>query len=149
MELTQPTDMPEYLESGTQNVPGILALAAGIDFVLAQGVDRIRQKELRHVQLLYDGLSRMGHIKLYTPRPAERYSVPVLSFNVPGMESEAVGALLAAQDIAVRCGLHCAPFAHKKMGTEKTGTVRVSPNVFTKDMEISRFLQAVSRIRPK
>ena len=146
LELTQPRDMPEYLESGTQNVPGILALSAGLDFVLQQGVDRLRQKEMRQAVRLYDGLSRMPHVRLYTPRPTERYAVPVLSFNVTGMESEAVGAHLAAQDIAVRCGLHCAPFAHKKMGTEKTGAVRAAPGAFTKDAEIERFLQAVARI---
>lgn len=146
MDLEQPRDMPEYLESGTQNVAGILALGAGIGFVQTQGMERIMQKEMRHVQMLYDGLSRMKHTVLYTPRPQEHYFVPVLGFNLRGAASEAVGAKLAAQDIAVRCGLHCAPFAHKKMGTEADGAVRVSPCVFTKDAEIGRFLQAVSRI---
>lgn len=149
MELTQPRDMPEYLESGTQNVPGILALGAGIGFVQAQGIDRLRQKELRHVQMVYDGLRRMKHIELYTPRPEEPYFAPVLGFNVRGMQSEAVGARLAAQGIAVRCGLHCAPFAHRKMGTdngEHGGVVRVSPCAFTTDREIQSFLQNIARI---
>ena len=77
MNLEQPRDMPEYLESGTQNVPGILALGAGMDFVQANGVERIHRQELRHVQRLYDGLSRMPHVELYTPRPEERYFAPV------------------------------------------------------------------------
>ena len=152
MNLEQPRDMPEYLESGTQNVPGILALGAGMDFVQANGVERIHRQELRHVQRLYDGLSRMPHVELYTPRPEERYFAPVLGFNVRGMQSEAVGAVLAKHGIAVRCGFHCAPFAHRKMGTDDErhgGVVRVSPCIFTTDGQIRPFLQTVSVMRGK
>ncbi len=150
MQLEQPRDMPEYLESGTQNVPGILALGAGIDFVRARGEDNLRQAEMRHVRRIYDALSAMPHVRLYTEKPDLRYFVPVLSFNVQGMPSEAVGDYLAKRGIAVRCGLHCAPFAHRKMGTDTgvfDGAVRVSPSVFTQEQEVGALLRAVAALR--
>lgn len=142
----QPRDVPEGFESGTQNVPGILALGAGIDFVQSKGIDRIRNHELRLLTKLYDGLSKINGVILYTPRPDARYFAPVLSFNVRGTESEAVGAALGKADIAVRCGLHCAPTAHRKMGTENIGAVRISPSAFTTEQEVEKARSAVQRI---
>lgn len=149
MQLEQPRDMPEYLESGTVNVPGILAMGAGIGFVEAQGIDSIRQRELRHVRMIYDALSEMKKVKLYMGRPEEEHSVPVISFNIENLMSEEVGARLASKGIAVRCGLHCAPYAHRKMATDAEnfgGAVRVSPCVFTTDREIGQFLRTVADI---
>lgn len=150
LQLEQPRDMPEYLESGTQNVPGILALGAGIDFVRAHGEDNLRQREMRHVRRVYDAFSRMQHVELYTPAPDMQYFAPVLGFNVRGMQSEAVGEVLAKRDIAVRCGFHCAPFAHRKMGTADDvhgGAVRVSPGAFTTDAQITELIRTVSALR--
>ena len=73
----------------------------------------------------------MERVRLYTPPPQEPWSVPVLAFNVEGVPSEAVGEFLAKGGVAVRCGLHCAPAAHEKMGTLETGAVRVSLSAFT------------------
>ena len=150
MDPEQPREMPEYLESGTQNVPGILGLGAGLDFVRTQGQASVLQKEMRHVQVLFDGLRKMPHIELYTDRPESTCFAPVLSFTIRGLPSEVVGMKLAEQGIAVRCGLHCAPFAHRKMGTADEphgGTIRLSPSVFTDDAQIRACLRAVSRIR--
>ena len=72
--------------------------------------------------------------------------MPVLSFNVEGIPSDEVGNLLAKRDIAVRCGLHCAPQAHNKMGTSESGTVRVSPSVFTRRQELDVLVQNVAAI---
>lgn len=150
LQLEQPRDMPEYLESGTQNVPGILALGAGIDFVRARGEDNLRQAEMRHVRRIHAAFSRMPHVKLYTPPPDMRYFVPVLGFNVRGMASEAVGDYLAKHGIAVRCGFHCAPFAHRKMGTDSDacgGAVRISPSAFTDDRQVDGLIRAVSALQ--
>ena len=150
MQLEQPRDMPEYLESGTQNVPGILALGAGLDFVRARGEENVRQAEMRHVRRIYEAFSKMPHVKLYTPAPDARYFVPVLGFNVRGMASETAGDLLAKRGIAVRCGMHCAPFAHRKMGTDDAvygGAVRVSPSVFTDDRQAAALIRAVAELR--
>lgn len=141
--LLQPDDPPERYEPGTQNVPGILGLRAGIEFVKRKGQQNIFRSEMKKVEYLYDRLSAIPQVELYTMPPREPFFVPVLSFNLKGETSENVGEYLAQNGIAVRCGLHCAPLAHEKMGTRE-GTVRVSPSVFTRREEIDLLL---SRIR--
>lgn len=133
--LLQPDDPPERYESGTQNVPGILGLKAGMDFVSRIGPERLWKSEMEKVRLLYGGLSRIPSVRLYTPLPEYPWFLPVLSFTVEGMPSEAVGEELSKFGLAVRCGLHCAPAAHDKMGTTD-GTVRMSPSAFTRREEV-------------
>ena len=145
--LLQPEEAPERYESGTLNVPGILGLGAGIEFVRRRGVERICEEELQKLRYLHGRLSRMGHVVLYTPAPQSSFSAPVLSFNVGGVPSERVGDFLAKGGIAVRCGLHCAPLAHKKMGTLETGTVRVSPSAFTRREDLDALVLRLSHWR--
>lgn len=144
--LLQPDDPPERYESGTQNVPGIIGLYAGMGFVQGVGMEKICRHEMSKISYLYECLSRMGAVKLYTPPPAAPYFVPVLSFNIEGRPSEWVGQALAKHGIAVRCGWHCAPCAHEKMGT--SGTVRVSPSAFTRPQEIDALVRRVRAIPP-
>ena len=145
--LLQPEEAPERYESGTLNVPGILGLGAGIEFVRRRGVERICEEELQKLRYLHGRLSRMGHVVLYTPAPQSSFSAPGLSFNVGGVPSEQVGDFLAKGGIAVRCGLHCAPLAHKKMGTLETGTVRVSPSAFTRREDLDALVLRLSHWR--
>ncbi len=133
--MLQPEDPPERYESGTINVPGILGLRAGMEFVKSKGPEKIWREEMWKVNRLYRLLSRMQGIKLYTDEPSLPWYLPVLSFNVEGVPNEKVGEWLAKSGIAVRCGLHCTPLAHDKMGTAD-GTVRVAPSVFTHREEI-------------
>ncbi|WP_099204692.1 aminotransferase class V-fold PLP-dependent enzyme [Scatolibacter rhodanostii] len=144
-ELIQPDEFPERFESGTQNIPGIAGLRAGMDFVQKTGIDNIYQKEMKHIAQLYQSLEKIPKVILYTSKPQAPFFVPVLSFNIEGMASEEVGAYLARHDICVRCGLHCAPAAHEKMNT-LDGTVRISPSYFTKEHEIQVFLRAIMKI---
>ena len=144
--IAKPEDPPERYESGTVNVPGIIALRAGLDFVRRQGPENLWKREGEKAGLLYERLRRMPQVQLYTDAPVPPRYVPVFSFNIRGRESEEVGELLAKQGIAVRCGLHCAPAAHQKMGTPD-GTVRVSPGAFTTAADMERFAAAVGRIR--
>ncbi|MCH5352310.1 MAG: cysteine desulfurase [Acutalibacter sp.] len=144
--MLQPDDPPERYESGTLNVPGIIALRAGIEFVRQKKPEVIWQAEMQKTEILYQRLSRIPGVKLYTERPGLPWYVPVLSFNVEGRPSEEVGELLAKPGIAVRCGLHCAPLAHEKMGTLETGTVRVSPSVFTKREEMEALANRIGQI---
>lgn len=146
--LLQPDDPPERYESGTQNVPGILGLRAGMEFVKRRGPGNICREEMKKTAYLHDRLSGIPAVRLYTERPREPYFVPVLSFNIESAPSEAVGEMLAKAGIAVRCGLHCAPLAHEKMGTED-GTVRVSPSVFTRKEELDALIRQVRTYRPK
>lgn len=150
LELDQPREMPEYLESGTQNVPGILALGAGMDFVRTNGEYMLREREMRHIRRVYEAFKNMPHVVLYTAMPDTMYFVPVLGFNVRGMQSEEVGEVLAKRNIAVRCGFHCAPLVHRKMGTDGEtpgGAVRVSPGAFTTDRDITELIRMVYSLR--
>ncbi len=142
----QPKTMPEHLESGTPNLAGIAGLRAGISFVRQKTVPVIFNHEMRLIAMLYDALAQNESITLYTPKPDLLHCVPVLSFNIAGKESEWVGQKLNRAGIAVRAGLHCAPAAHKTMGTLQGGAVRIAPSVFTNESEVKRFLQTVSEI---
>lgn len=145
--LQQPEEVPERYESGTQNVPGILGLGAGIEFVRRRGPERICREELQKLRYLHGRLSKIGKVTLYTPPPEEPWFVPVLSFNLDGVPSERTGEFLAKGGIAVRCGLHCAPLAHEKLGTLETGTVRVSPSVFTRKEDMDALVLRLSHWR--
>lgn len=146
-ELAQPADMPESMESGTQNMPGIAGLRAGIEFVRARGADRIFKHEIGLIQYLYHRLSGMKTIRLYTDEPDPNHFAPVLSFNVGDLPSEAVGRKLNDRGVAVRAGLHCAPCAHRFYGTLEQGAVRVSPSAFTRREEMDRLVQILASIR--
>ena len=141
-----PAYLPDHLESGTQNVPGIIGLSAGIDFVRSRGIENIYRQELAHIRYLYDGLSKLGGVRIHSPLAQGRESVPVLSFTVEGTDSETVASFLNDRyGIAVRAGLHCAPLAHRSMGTLSGGTVRVSPSVFTHRQDMQVFLFAMNK----
>lgn len=128
----QPDELPERLESGTVNVPGICGLRAGMDFVgIRGGPNTIGQEELYHLAWFYDRVANMPEVTLYTPRPAFGRSAPLLSLNLRGQASEEVAAALNSYGVAVRAGLHCAPAAHHHFGTAPSGTVRFAPSVFT------------------
>ena len=133
----QPDELPDRLESGTPNTPGICGLRAGMEWVKARGIDAIRQQELRDVQMLYDAAARIPGVTLYTPRPEDGYGVPVLSLNIEGRASTDVAEELNRYGVAVRAGLHCAPSAHKKFGTLPGGTVRLAPSLFTSRAEVA------------
>lgn len=141
-----PDYLPDRLESGTQNVPGIAGLSAGIDFVRGKGVAKIYRQEMSHIRSFYDALSRIKGVRLYTPHPDTALSAPVLSFTVDGSDSETVAAFLNSRyGIAVRAGLHCAPLAHRHMGTEQGGTVRISPSIYTIGQDVQIFSNAVNK----
>ena len=146
--LDQPNDLPEMLESGTINVPGIIGLGAGIDFVKSKGFDKIYNHEMGLVKRLYKLLKSTPGVKLYTPEPDDNYA-PVLSFNINGLNSVDSASKLNSLGFATRAGLHCAPFAHKRIGTIESGTVRICPSVFTSGQDIDKFAAAVRQISAK
>lgn len=144
--LLQPDDPPERYEAGTINVPGIIGLGAGVRFVRQRGPENLYREEMAKAAYLHRSLSRLKRVRMYTPPPQAPWYVPVVSFNVEGVPSEEVGTYLAKRNIAVRCGLHCAPFAHQKFGTQETGTVRASVSAFTQRRELDALAMAVSRM---
>jgi len=149
LELIQPLNMPERFESGTVNVPGIIGLASGVSFVNKTGIAKIQKHGIMLTQIVYDELSKRKEIILYAPRPEMDLSVPTISFNVKGMQSEEVALYLAQKDIAVRAGLHCAPLAHEFYNTLDIGAVRISPSAFTSQKDIYTFLQTLMYIVKK
>lgn len=147
IDYTQPMILPDKFESGTNNFSGIIGMGEGIKFVRSYGQMRIYKKEIDLLRHIYDKLKLMKNIDLYTQRPNIDYYVPVLSFNVKGKNSEEVADELSSKyNIAVRAGLHCAPLAHKSIGTLKTGTVRVVPSVFTTNYDINALISAIYKI---
>ncbi len=149
LEITQPDFLPERLESGTVNVAGIIGVGAGIDFVKTLGTNKIHRVEMQLLTSLYNRLLKDENIILYTPNfNAENYA-PVLSFDVKGLTSGETADELNKNGIAVRAGFHCAPLAHKKIGTEESGTVRISPSIFNMPWEIDYLVRKIRLISKK
>ena len=144
--LEQPEELPDRLESGTPNTPGICGLHAGMRWVLAHGTEAICRQETTHLAHMYDLLSAVPGIRLYTERPAVGRCAPVLSLNVEGRGSEEVAAELNKFGIAVRAMLHCAPAAHRAFGTLPRGTVRFAPSLFTTRQEIEHTCRILQKI---
>lgn len=132
---------PERYESGTVNTAGILGLGAGIRFVRSKGTKNILAHELSLCDRLEEGLRRVGGVKLY---PCER-RVPVVSFNIGEFNAQAVSARLSDKGFMLRGGLHCAPLAHRAIGTLGQGTVRFSPSVFSTRQQTDALVRAVAQ----
>lgn len=147
MNLMQPSDTPERFESGTLNVPGIFGISAGIDFVNSKGVLNIYRHELELAKAFYNGLKQIGGITMYSPYPEINKTVPTISFNINGISSIKTGELLAEHGIAVRSGLHCAPLAHKRVGSLDNGSCRVCFSVFNTPYEVEKTLSVIKNIK--
>ena len=145
----QPPDYPERFESGTVNVIGIAGISGGIDFVKSKGRERIYRHELEIMTYIYDRLNGISGVVLYTPRPIEGRFVPTLSFNIRGRDSSVTASMLAEQSIAVRAGLHCAPMAHRRIGTVDSGTVRISCSAFNTRAHADRLIESIKLITKK
>lgn len=131
MQAEQPRELPDRLESGTLNTAGILGLRSGLHFVKQRGIEQIHRHEITCLQRVYERVAESGRIRLYTPYPTTKTTAPVLSLNVEGLPSEETARQLDAYGVAVRAGLHCAPWAHRRFGTLPEGTVRLAPSAFS------------------
>ncbi|SHI43089.1 cysteine desulfurase family protein [Malonomonas rubra DSM 5091] len=141
-----PEDLPERLECGTLNLPGLAGLQAAVQFLLQTGTVNIREHELQTLSYLLDGLRSIDGVVLYGPEDIEKRGAAV-SFNITGRDPAEVGFYLDHEaQIAVRVGLQCAPDAHRTINTYPHGTVRVSPGFFTTQAELDTFLAAIRNI---
>lgn len=145
LSFNQPSFMPERLESGTLNNPGIIALGRAIDYITDKGIEVLYKAEIELINYLYSSLKEVKDIKLYT-EPCEGKSMPVLSFNYKDYSSEKTSALLAQKGICTRAGYHCSPLAHKTFNTLNTGTVRISLGHFNNKKECDRFINVVKKL---
>ncbi len=139
-------DMPDYLpdrlEAGTHNMPGIAGLSAGLEFVARTGVEAIGAYERGLIRRMAGGLEAVPGVRVFAARDPENQA-GVMSFEAPGLPAEEMAERLDRAGFAVRAGLHCAPLAHKTVGTIKRGTVRASVSAFNTKSEIDAFLNAV------
>ena len=147
MQQKMPDFLPDRLEAGTHNMPGIAGLLAGVQFVKQRGMANILDHERRLTLLAAEEIRMLPGVKVFA-MPGLREQAGVLSFVPLKKDVEEVGTSLAEQGIAVRTGLHCAPFAHRSAGTLDTGTVRVSFSDYNTRSEVYRLLTALHDLLP-
>ncbi len=142
----QPDFLPDMCESGTANTVGLAGLASGVRWVMAQGVETIRQHEIELTQRLIDSLQGIPAVTVYGGLDAARQTATV-SFNVTSLEPSEVGLRLDDEyGVMSRVGLHCAPAAHKTMGTFPAGTIRFGLSAFNTLEQVDKATQAVAKI---
>lgn len=143
---SQPDFMPDRYESGTLNTAGLAGLGAGAEYILRKGIDHIRTKEILLTQYFLDGLKSISSVHIYGPGDASR-QISVVSFNLDGLTPSEVSFAFDEQyGVMSRPGLHCAPAAHRTIGTFPGGTVRVSFGFFNTEEEISYALDALQQL---
>ena len=140
-----PEFLPDRLEAGTHNMPGIAGLLAGVRYVRRRGLEAICLRERQLAHMAAEELRGLSGVTVYA-RPGLHAQAGVLSFTAEGWETEALGQALAERGIAVRAGLHCAPLAHRSAGTLGSGTVRLSFSDFNTPEEVSCLVSAVREI---
>ncbi|KHD38488.1 cysteine desulfurase [Clostridium acetobutylicum] len=140
----QPEFLPDRFESGTLNTPGISGLNAGIKFINSIGLKNIEKHEMELTEYLIRNLKNKDYVKIYGPELQSRGAV--VSFNIDGIDSSDVAAILNVKGICVRNGYHCAPLVHEIIGTKNRGTVRVSPGYFNTIEDIDKLIEAVVEI---
>lgn len=141
---TMPDFLPDRLEAGTHNVSGIAGLLEGIRYVSGKGESAILKHERALTARAAELLAEIPGVRPYAS-PRLDLQTGVLSFTVEGMDCETVGETLATEDIAVRSGLHCAPLAHRSVGTMESGTVRISFSAFNTAGELLPLARALER----
>lgn len=138
-----PDFLPDRVEAGTVNVPGIAGLGAGLRYLKTVGTEKIHSREVRQASRCAEGLRKLG-MRVFSGE----HQAGTVSF-VPGGDCEDAAAMLAKGGIAVRAGLHCAPLAHESAGTLESGTVRVSFGPDAADIQTRMLLQAAAKLPPR
>lgn len=143
---TQPDFLPDQLESGTPNVVGIAGLQASINWIMERGVEAIRSHDFELTKRLLEGLQAIDGVTVYGTKDATRQTATV-SFSVCGVDPSTIGLRLDEEyNIMCRVGLHCAPAAHRTIGTFPGGTVRFGMSYFNTIKDVETALQAVEAL---
>ncbi len=139
----QPTTMPAMLESGSQNVPAIAGLGAGVEFTTSrQGADAIRHADELAAKAL-SGISRIGGVRVYGPAPGDQ-RIPVIAFSIKGYDSATVAGILDSSfQVQTRSGFHCAPLLHQRIGTDVDGLTRISVGAFNTVGDVTTAVDAI------
>ncbi|MDO4387235.1 MAG: aminotransferase class V-fold PLP-dependent enzyme, partial [Clostridia bacterium] len=142
--LVQPEELPERYEAGTLNLPGIEGLGAGAQYV-RENAAAITERVHLLSQALYQSLRAIPGVTIYSPGDARRRT-GIVSFNVGDLSSARVAQTLGDREICVRGGLHCAPEAHRFLGTLSRGCVRASIGAFNTAEDVETLVRAVAEI---
>lgn len=140
-----PDSIPERYEMGTMNISGVAGLNAAISWIEDQGIENLYQSELTARNRLLALLSQYDFIKIVGNSPKQRY-VGIVSCCLEGISSDTAGQLFNDRNVSVRTGLHCAPLAHRFLGTYPAGTIRFSVNHFTSDSDFETLQAALDDI---
>lgn len=141
--IDQPDQLPERLESGTLNTPGIAGLLAGLGAIKKMGLLEIRKHEQKLTEMLIKGLGQIDYVSVYGP--AERLGV--IPFTIEGIDAQEIAIILDQHyHIAVRAGLHCTPLGHETIGTSSTGAVRLSVGPYNTEDEVYKVIEAIEEI---
>lgn len=140
-----PNIIPERFELASPNIRAIASLNASIKWLNQNGIRNISGKEKENHAKLLKVLSAFDNITVISPTDSEN-TIGVVSVVFDGYSSDSIGNVLSNKDIAVRTGLHCAPFAHKFLGTFPAGTVRFSVSYFNTDEDFEKLKEALEYI---
>ncbi len=143
--LDQPDFLPDKFECGTHNMPGIVGLSESIKFITSTGIKNIYEHNHDLINYLLDGLLNINDLIVYGDATGKNITTCV-SINMKSLDSSELGYLLEENGIKTRCGLHCAPLAHKTIGTYPNGTVRLSISYFNTKSEIDYTLKTLNKI---
>lgn len=136
-----PQMLPDRLEGGTMPTPCIAGLCEGMRYILRRGEERIFEREALLMESIVKRFERDGRLVTYS-----RNRGPIWLFNVRGVSSQKTARLLDGYGVCVRSGLHCAPLAHKKLGTPEDGAVRVSAGPFSTCADAEIFCASLERV---
>ena len=138
-----PDVFPERLEAGTLNAPAAASLRAGIEAVRKVGIAEIEHRERLLRRRAVAILAGMRRVQVYLPHADEG---SIVLFSVHGRSAAEVGEHLDRRGIAVRTGLHCAPGAHRLLGTPEGGAVRASFGMFNTEADVIALCRAVKEL---
>ncbi len=142
----QPDFLPDKFESGTLNTPGIIGLKAGIEYINNKEINKLYQHEIELFKSFLSGLNELDNIEVYGSQEIDK-KVPTVSLSVKGYDLGDLGFKLAEKyGIMVRSGLHCAPLAHKTIGTYPEGTLRFSLGINTSEDDIDYTLDVLAKL---
>ena len=142
----QPSQMPDKFEAGTPNLPGIAGLIASLEWIENEGIDKIRKHEDRLGKMLEEGLMKINGLRIIGPG-SDDPRLPVYSVNIKGMDNAKLARDLSdIYGIETRPGLHCAPLAHRTLGTFPEGALRISPGYFNTADDINLAVSALTEL---
>ncbi len=136
IDMKMPENLPERLEAGTLPMPAVCGLLKGVEFIKKTGIQRIHEKECRLSERLVRQMQKINGVRFFGETNG-----PVVSFNIDGISPAEIGKRLSENGVCVRTGYHCAPLAHKSVGSYENGSVRVSFSCFNRDSDVNELIE--------